>query len=162
MTAEAMQPSTAPAATEVTMTMLPDRLTRQATPAWDMSRAVMTQMGPVICQCRGTRRPSGMSTASAMRFLCAGPRLTEQAWGWLVDRRRQRAHEALSQCQHDSARVARGMHVRCVLQPLINQGARDCVAVCQDGQEVVSHRGHIGLRVAAHIVEIRLHARDLG
>lgn len=79
MTAEAMQPRTAPAATEVTMTMFPDRLTRQATPAWDMSRAVMTQMGPVICQCRGTRLPSGMSTASATRFLHACADVAEQA-----------------------------------------------------------------------------------
>ena len=52
------------------MTQLPDSLTRQATTAWEMSSAVIAQIGRVICQCRGMRCPTGMRAARASRFLC--------------------------------------------------------------------------------------------
>ena len=69
MTAELAHPRAAPASAEVAMTQLPDRRSRQATSAWETSSAVIAQMGRVICQCSGTRRPTAISAARASRFL---------------------------------------------------------------------------------------------
>ena len=73
MTAELEAPRAAPATAELTMTRLPDRCSRQATSAWNTSSAVIAQMGPVICQCSGIRRPTAMSAARAARFLPGVP-----------------------------------------------------------------------------------------